>query len=292
MKFDAYQEVTNRIVAQLEKGVAPWVKPWVVIGNTSGLPENFTTKKPYRGVNVILLWAAAMVEKYSDERWLTYRQAKEIGLQVPKGTHGTQICYYDRYVKDGGNGSEDQKTIPFLRVYTVFNIQQLVTENGDAYQFPAPEKVWPDIKAVEKMVKKCESTVKHGGNRAFFRPSADEIHMPNKGQFSDAAAYYSVLCHEHVHWTGHEVRLDRLPKLCRFGDEAYAAEELVAEIGSAFLSAHFKMEGKLQHPEYIARWLKVLKNDKRAIFTAASQAQKAVDFLLGINRDEEETETA
>jgi antirestriction protein ArdC len=285
MKRDLYQEVTNQILSQLEAGVAPWVKPWT--GSKTGVPANAVTGKAYRGINVVLLSIAAQAAGYKRDLWLTFKQALAAGVPVKKGETATRIYFYKRHeikiageTVDGEQG-EKSKVIPLLREYCVFNVEQLsgpLPGLEDADQAPA----FADHAAAEQFVGATGARITNGGDGAFYQPGGDYIGMPAKAAFRSEGDYYATLLHELTHWTGHKSRCDRLGRLVRFGDEAYAAEELVAEMGAAFLCGRFGIAGRLQHASYIASWIKVLKNDKRAIFTASSLAQKACDYLDGI----------
>lgn len=277
MNRDLYQEVTNSILASLEKGVAPWNKPWRTISRHGGLPYNVTTGKPYRGINILLL----AMTPYGSNAWLTFNQAKAVGAHVKKGSKATTIVFYKTAVtKPKGEEEEKGKTFPMLRAYSVFNIEQV--ENLPARLLP--EKL--EVEPIEENRGKDlldKATVIHGGDRACYSPATDTILLPEIGQFESREAYLATAMHELTHWTGAPSRLSREYGK-RFGDTAYAREELVAEMGAAFLCASLGIEGKLQHPEYIASWIKVLKDDKRAILTASSHAQKAADFILGTDQ--------
>jgi len=275
MARDVYQEITDKIIAQLETGVAPWAKPWDAKDAGFGMPRNYATGRAYRGVNVLLLWAAG----YPDQRWLTYNQAQAAGGQVRKGEKGTQVILFKPFaIREAGKPEgENERTIPLIRSFTVFNIAQI---DGLPAEVPAgpvaePEPITYTL-AADLM---RQANVGHGGARAYYSPMADVIQMPERVAFESEAAYWGVALHELTHWSGHESRLDRLGKLSRFGTEAYAREELVAEMGAAFLCAQVGIGYATRHADYIASWLKVLKGDKKAIVQAASLAQAAADFL-------------
>ncbi|BBK42802.1 antirestriction protein [Allostella vacuolata] len=293
MKTDIYTRITDQIVADLEKGVRPWMKPWSG-GNTEGrivrpLRHN---GEPYRGINVLMLWSAAIEKCYAAPYWMTFRQAKEMGAHVRKGEQGTLVVYAGAITKveaDDATGEEAEREIPFLKGYTVFNVQQI--EGLPERYFPAPEPTSPALPRVERAESFFAATgadIRHGGHRAFYAPGPDFVQMPPFEAFRDADSYYATLAHEVTHWTSHKSRLDRSFGRKRFGDEGYAMEELVAELGAAFLSADLALtpEVREDHAAYIGSWLKVLKGDKRAIFTAASHAQRAADFLHGAQAEE------
>jgi antirestriction protein ArdC len=291
---DIYQAVTDRVIAELEQGVTPWIKPWS--GEADPLPRNLHSKRHYRGINHLVLTLVAATEGYSTNQWLTFKQALDLGAHVRKGEKATSVVFYQMQsieleqtdkVVDG-----ETRRIPFLKVFSVFNRDQ-VDGLGQADSVEPSEIVEADEKA-ERIMDKSGATIRHGGFQAFYAPKSDLIYLPTKTSFRDAAGYYSTALHELTHWTGHPSRLDRNMK-GRFGDSAYALEELIAELSSAFLAAHCRIDGQLQHANYIDSWLKVLHRDKRAIFIAASQAQKAADYLLlqaGLIDPEQEAQQA
>lgn len=272
---DLYQAVTDKIIASLESGLAPWVKPWNGASAHGGMPHNAITGKAYRGINVALLATAP----FASNAWMTFKQAKEIGANVRKGEHGSMIVFFkpfkvrDKNATPDADGNIAERTIPVLKCYHVFNLEQI--ENLPA-KFAAPVQPLPVLPASELM---AQANVVHGGDRACYSPSHDVIRMPQPGQFRSLADYQAMALHELTHWTGHASRLAREYGK-RFGDQAYGREELVAEMGAAFLCARCGIDGQLQHPEYIKGWLDILKADKRAVLTAASHAQKAADFIL------------
>lgn len=275
---DIYTEVTNRIIAALEQGTPPWICPW---RDGSSLPSNLATGKPYRGINVLMLSIEEQLRGYSDSRWVTLRQANELGAKVRKGEHGAQVIFFKmKEITDQVETEDEQKRIvPMLRSYTVFNTSQLefLPEKFELRPSPA---VWQPLGEAEQVLYVSGAVIRHGGNRAFYSPSEDIIQLPPETWFDEPDAYYAVALHELVHWTGHPRRLDRVLGR-RHGIEAYAYEELVAEMGAAFLCAHVGIPARLEHASYIDSWLDALKRDKRLIFTAAGAAQKAADFVLG-----------
>lgn len=285
-KIDIYQSVTDRIVAALEAGTAPWLRPWKSDGSGSALqPFNALSGRPYSGINLLVLGCAP----FASLGWVTYKQAIELGGSVRAGEKGTSIVFwkFDR-TKDEETG--EVKVVPFARGYTVFNVDQC--DGIEAGKVKAPIPPVPGDTDINALAARVGAVVRHGGDRAFFSPSGDFISIPSAESFNDVDNYASTLAHELTHWSGGEKRLNRQFGK-RFGDEAYAFEELVAEIGSAFLCAanNIPLEG-LQHPAYVANWLEVLKGDKRAIFTASSQATKAAKFLLEPAEADEEEEAA
>lgn len=276
---DIYTAVTNSIIAALEQGVPPWIRPW---RSGAGVPSNMVTGKPYRGINVIMLNVAALCGKYTDSRWLTFKQANEIGARIRKGEHGTQIVFYQlRKKKDGTSSEADAETakrgIPIMKCFTVFNASQL--ESLPEHFVQLSGQAWEPIECAEQLLNQSGAVIRHGGQRAYYLPTDDTIQLPPVALFSQSDDYYSTALHELCHWTGHQSRLNRVQGRVN-GKESYAFEELVAEIGAAFLCAHCGLPARLEHASYIDSWLDALRRDKRLIFVASSGAQKAVDFVL------------
>lgn len=286
-RADVYTRVTARIIEDLAKGVRPWLKPWSS-GNTDGritapLRHNGT---PYKGVNVLLLWGEAMDKGYTFPLWMTYKQAAELGAQVRKGEHGTLVVYADRFTRHEQNdkGEDVERSIPFMKGYTVFNVEQVDGLPAHYYSKPEPKgDPLPLLEAAEAFFTQTGARFRSGGDRAFYATAQDFIQLPPAEAFKDAESYAATKAHELIHWTGHASRCAReFGK--RFGDTAYAREELVAELGSAFLCAALGItpEPRDDHASYLDHWLKVLKEDKRAIFSAAAHAQRAADYLHGL----------
>lgn len=278
-KFDLHQVVTDKIVAAIEEAQTngtplPWVRPWA----TTGAPRNGNSGRAYRGVNSWLLAISGAM--YGSQEWFTYKGAQKLGGSVRKGEKGTLVVFW-KFIKKEDKATGKETTFPLLRYFNVFNRMQC----DGMPEVPAEtvREFTPDQEA-ERLIKGSGANIVHGGDRAFYRPSADQITLPQPETFTDDGAYYATAFHELIHWTGAENRMNR-PLLNMFGTPAYAEEELVAELGAAFLCAETGIHGKTQHPEYIAGWLKKLKNDKKFIFTASSAATKAVTFL----RPEEDT---
>lgn len=286
-KRDVAAEVTAKIVAALEAGTAPWIRPWKSGVGGSDLPSNVTSGRTYSGINVLLLWAAAFAAGFSDSRWLTFNQAKGLGGSVRKGEKGTQIVFWKWLVVADAKEPEGTKRIALARTFTVFNVAQCDGLELDARE-AAPEHV---TGAADLVAERVGASVSRGGDRACYVPALDAIQIPVREAFETSDAYEGTLLHELSHWTGHETRLDR--KLGRrFGQDAYAAEELIAELSSAFCCARLGIAGQLQHAEYIASWAKVLRADKHAIFTAAREATRAANLLVPETSAEEEEEAA
>lgn len=284
---DMAQEITNRIIAALEKGDLPWRQPWEnAMGGVRPIRNNGA---PYTGVNVLILWDRAAEKGFENPRWMTFRQALELGGHVRKGEKSVSIVFYGATVKEieesdrGPSGDETlEKTIRFLKSYPVFNIEQIddLPSHFYAAMTPAADRT-PPPSAREDFFARIGANVRHGGDRAFYHRTGDFIQMPPFAAFDDPEKYYAVLGHETVHWTGAGHRLDRA-KGKTFGDRQYAYEELVAETGSAILGAAIGLRPDHieDHAAYIGSWLKALKGDKRFIFRAAADAQRAVDFIL------------
>jgi len=278
---ELYEQVTSRIVKELESGVAPWVRPWKVSrGNGVGvLPTNACTGTGYRGVNICILWDAALRAGYPTNGWMTYRQALSMGGQVRKGERGATVVFTKRYRI---NGVEDEeKTISMLKTYTVFNSGQI-----DGLPDPpqlAPMPLADRLGAVQRFIDLTGAQISHGGGQACYVPSKDFVNLPPFGSFKTTEGYYATALHELTHWSGAPHRLNR-DLSGRFGTRSYAAEELIAELGAAFLCAHLNIEGDLRHASYLKDWLDLLKQDNRAIFTAASKASQAADFLRAFSQ--------
>jgi len=283
---DIYAIITNKIVADLENGVRPWMKPWSA-GNaaervTRPLRHNGI---PYSGINIISLWLAAAAQGFDNPTWMSFRQAKELGGNVRKGEHGSLVVYANRITRTekDDNGEDVEREIPFLKGYTVFNALQcegLPAQYTTTVSPPVTTK--PErIEHADAFFAATKFTIRHGGNRAYYAEGSDHIQMPPFETFRDAESYTATLAHESIHATKHKDRLDRDMGRKRWGDEGYAKEELVAELGSAFLCADLKITPEVRddHASYIASWLKALNDDKRLIFTAAAHAQRAAEYL-------------
>ena len=286
---DIYQNITDQIVTALEQGVRPWHQPWSA-GHMEGrvaLPLRHNGVA-YRGVNVLALWMQAMAKGYAAPVWMTFRQALALGANVRKGEKGSLVVYADKITRTETNAETNEdnvRDIHYMKGYVVFNSEQIDGLSDLYYAKPAPTT--PTIQRigrVESFFSATGVTVRHGGNRAYYSVSTDHVQMPPIESFRDPESYYATLAHETTHATKHPTRLDRDFGRKRWGDEGYAMEELVAELGAAFLSADLELTPELRddHASYIAPWLKVLKSDNRAIFTAASHAQRAADFLHGL----------
>jgi antirestriction protein ArdC len=285
---DVYGRITDKIIAELEQGVRPWMRPWNAEHAAGRIIRPLRHNGiPYKGINVVMLWSAATVKGYACPLWLTFKQALELGGNVRKGETGELVVYADRINRTETNskGEEVDREIPFLKGYTVFNAEQC--ENLPAHYSarvePPTLTKMQRIDAADRFFAATGADIRHGGSRAFYAQGPDFVQMPPFESFRDAESYAATLAHELTHWTKHDKRLARDMGRVKWGDEGYAREELVAELGSAFLCADLGItpEVREDHAAYIASWLKVLKDDKRLIFSAASHAQRAVDYLHG-----------
>ena len=292
---DFRREVTDRIISMLEKGIAPWQKPWNPGEAGMGMPKNPTTDRYYRGGNALHLMATAIQRGYNDPRWMTYKQAADHGWQVRQGEKGTPIEFWE--VKpaekvspgdDAGNANrrDGRDTRLIHRVYTVFNAKQIEGILDFQRNRPTPFQV---VNTAEKILENSGAKINHDqGDKAFYNRASDSIHLPPKEAFKNAAGYYGAALHELAHWTGHPSRLDRatLNASYRFGDTSYAREELRAELASVFLAAERGIpHDPEQHAAYVGSWIKALRQDKNEIFRAAHDASAATDYLLALERD-------
>jgi antirestriction protein ArdC len=285
-----YDEVTARIISQLEAGRLPWVQPWGSTGGAGpGLPRNALTARTYSGVNVLILWGAVIEHGYPSQSWLTFRQAQEAGGCVCKGERGVTVVYADRFTpetekerasREGG----DPKAVPFLKRFTVFNVAQCEGLRAGLASDPVPLPEREIVPVAEEVIAASGIDFHIGGDRAFYVPSQDFVQVPPQPAFFEQVNYYRTCLHELTHATGHAKRLGR-DLTNSFGSKDYAREELVAEMGSAFLCAALGIVPTVRHADYLGSWLEVLREDSRAIFRAASAATKAADWLLARHRE-------
>ncbi len=283
---DVYTRVTAQIVADLEKGVRPWMKPWNAEHAAGRITRPLRHNgQPYSGINILSLWMSATVQNFAAPIWMTFRQALELDAHVRKGEKGSLVVYANSITRtehDQKSGGDVEREIPFLKAYSVFNVEQ-ISGLPELYYAKAAPTLDPvaRIDHAEKFLHATRAVINHGGNRAYYSHSTDAVQMPPFESFRDADSYYSTLSHELTHWVGAKSRLDRNFGGYRFGSNAYAQEELVAELGAAFLCADLELalEARKDHSAYIGHWLEVMKSDSRAIFTAAAHAQKAADFI-------------
>lgn len=286
--MDIRQTITDKIIAMLEKGGNEARSRWTKAAH-NGFPRNGATGKSYQGVNVLILWDEAIERGYASNVWLTYKQAEGLGAQVRKGEKAVMCAYFDMVPRKGseasqdeGDGSEKPGFYPMCKPFWLFNVAQI---DGLPEALTQTEEKTPEfnpIEEAEKVLAASGAQINHGYDGAFYAPSKDQICMPARERFTTPENYYATALHELTHWTGHVSRLNRQFGK-RFGDDAYAFEELVAELGAAFVVGHIGfVDATIEnHAAYVESWLKVLKNDKTAIFTASKQASMAYEFILG-----------
>ena len=282
---DLYSRVTQAIVEDLKRGVRPWTKPWSAEHLAGRISRPLRhSGEPYSGINVVLLWAEAVAHGYAAPIWMTFRQALALGAHIRKGEHGATVVYANRVKRTeaGDDGQDVEREIPFLKAYTVFNVEQI---EGLPAHFHAPAAPQPEpqqrVEHAEAFFRAVGADIRHGGGQAYYAIGPDYVQCPPFETFVDPEAYYATLAHECTHWTRHPSRLDRDFGRKRWGDEGYAREELVAELGAAFLCADLGLEltPREDHASYIDSWLQVLEGDRRFVFTAAAHAQRVCDFL-------------
>ncbi|MDF2381767.1 DUF1738 domain-containing protein [Nostoc ellipsosporum NOK] len=294
-RANLYDEVTRRIVAELEAGRFPWVQPWgaaEAAGLAPGLPRNALTGRTYSGINVLILWGAVIEHGFPSQGWLTFKQALEAGGNVRKGERGTTVVYADRFTPEAEKEraretGEDAKAIPFLKRFTVFNVAQCEGLRSGLAPEPVPLPEREIVPLAEEVIQASGVDFRIGGSRAFYVPGEDYVQVPPQPAFFEQINYYRTCLHELTHATGHRSRLAR-NQSGGFGSKDYAREELVAEMGSAFLCASLGIVPTVRHADYLAGWLDVLREDNRAIFRAAGQASKAADWLLARHREAQE----
>ncbi|WMS45374.1 zincin-like metallopeptidase domain-containing protein (plasmid) [Acuticoccus sp. MNP-M23] len=297
--FDVHSHVTNAIIAAMEAGAEAWQMPWHRSGLATGRPVNIASDKAYRGINVLSLWIAAEANGYQHGLWGTYRQWQAKGAQVRKGEKSSVIVFYKELERPRDDDPSETETVLFARASRVFNVAQV-----DGFEVPSPadgvaleDRINPTT-AADELAAAAGATVCVQGDQAYYSPRDDRIVMPGRERFTGSAtatpteAWASTLLHELTHWSGAANRLDR-NLTGRFGDEAYAMEELIAELGAAFLCADLDISTspRADHAAYLAIWLKVLKADKKAIFTAASAASRAAEYLGNMQHRPDHTST-
>jgi antirestriction protein ArdC len=293
-----YQEVTDKIIAELEAGRVPWVQPWGTPGIDAslGLPQNAATGRKYSGINILILWGAVIEHGFTGQSWLTFRQALALGAHVRKGEKGTTVVYADRFVPDGERtraeeAGEEPEAIPFLKRFTVFNTDQCADLSTDvsAAAPPAPENLI--LPQAEALIHATGADLRIGGDRAFFSPADDYIQLPPPAAYFEPINWHRTVFHELGHWSGHASRLNR-DLSGRYGSPAYSREELVAEMASAFVCAALSIAPTVRHADYLGAWLEVLREDNRAIIRAASAASKAADYVLAFRSSDPATAAA
>ncbi|MEX2495413.1 MAG: zincin-like metallopeptidase domain-containing protein [Woeseia sp.] len=286
-----YQEITHKIIAELEVGRVPWVQPWGTASAKAPLamPQNASTQRRYSGINVLILWGAVIERGFTGQSWLTFRQALGLGGNVRKGERGTTVVYADRFTPDderrrAAETGETPGAIPFLKRFTVFNTDQcegLPEAVAAIAPPPAPRTLEP---RVEALIAATGIDFRIGGNRAFYDPSADYVQVPPPQAYFEPINWHRTALHELGHASGHRSRLDR-DLSGSFGSKKYAFEELIAEVTAAFCCASLSIAPTVRHADYIGSWLDVLREDDRAIVRAASAASKAADYILGFEPD-------
>ena len=292
-RANLYDEVTARIIAELEAGRLPWVQPWGRTDTTGpGLPRNALTGRNYSGVNVLILWGAIIEHGFPTQSWLTFRQAQEAGGCVMKGEHGVTVVYSDRFTPEtekerARRDGDEARAVPFLKRFTVFNVAQCEGLRAGLASDPAPLLDREIVPVAEDVIAASGVDFRIGGSQAFYAPDPDFVQVPPQPAFFEQINYYRTCLHELTHATGHPKRLGRDLKNA-FGSKDYAREELIAEMGAAFLCAALGIAPTVRHADYIGSWLEVLREDSRAIFRAASAATKAADWLLTRYREAQE----
>lgn len=282
-----YDEITDKIIAELEAGRVPWVQPWGTAAAKAPLsmPRNAASARPYSGINVLILWRAVIERGFAGQSWLTFRQALALGGHVRKGERGTTVVYADRFVpaderRRAREMGEEAQAVPFLKRFTVFNTDQcdgLSAEIATTAPMPLPGTIEPQVEA---LIKATGIDFRIGGNRAFYMPADDYVQVPPPAAYFEPINWHRTALHELGHASGHPSRLNR-DLGGSYGTKKYAFEELIAELCAAFSCASLGIVPTVRHADYIGSWLDVLREDNRAIVRAASQASKAADYLLG-----------
>ncbi len=282
---DIHAEITNTLIASIEADRGKPAMPWRRASGPLFMPTNAFTGNAYNGINIVSLWVAAEVLGYDAPVWATYRQWSELGAQVRKGEKSSLVVFYKEYeARPDPDNSDDDGRRRVARASYVFNASQV--EGYTLPDAPEPHGTIERLEAVDRFIAATGARIEHGGDRAFYRPSTDHIQMPDEALFcgtdtmTRSEGYYATVTHELTHWSGAPARLGR-DMGNNFGDAAYAAEELVAEIASAFLCSELGItqDTRADHAQYLAQWLKLMKDDSRAIFTAAAKASEAVAYL-------------
>ncbi|WJH38579.1 zincin-like metallopeptidase domain-containing protein (plasmid) [Aliirhizobium terrae] len=289
-RIDIYARITDRIVADLENGVRPWVKPWSARNMTGRVSRPLRHNgQAYTGLNVLLLWSESVARGFTSATWMTFRQANELGAHVRKGENGATVVYASRFTKTeaDADGAEIERDIPFLKAYTVFNCDQI--EGLPEHYYSAPDAISRPLERIEHadgFFDNTDAVVRYGGNKAYYSPSTDHIQLPEPAQFRDVASFIAIRAHETLHWTSSAHRLNR--DLSRYHKDRRerAFEEMLVELGAAMICADLgivpELEPRPDHAAYIQTWAAILGSDKRAIFQAAAHAQRAVAYLHGL----------
>src|SRR5579862_2960250 len=286
-----YQEVTDKIIAELEAGRVPWVQPWGTTAAKAALamPKNAATQRRYSGINVLILWRAVIEHGFAGQSWLTFRQALSLGGHVRKGEKGTTVVYADRFVPDeerrrAEREGDEAEAIPFLKRFTVFNTDQCEELPEDLATAPPPVPAGLILPQAEALIAATGADFRIGGERAFYSPAQDFIQVPRPESYFEPINWHRTALHELGHWVGHPSRLAR-DLSGTFGSKLYGQEELCAEMSRAFVCASLGIVPTVRHADYLGAWLDILKEDNRAIIRAASAASKAADYLLAFLPD-------
>ena len=281
-----YQEITDKIIAELEAGRLPWVQPWgtSAVQAPMSMPKNAATQRRYSGINVLILWGAVVQYGFPGQSWLTFRQALGMGGNVRKGERGTTVVFADRFIPDQERArareqGDEPNAIPFLKRFTVFNAAQCDGLPDDLAVIPPPLSEGLILPEVEALIRASGADLRLGGDRAFYSPALDYIQVPRPDAYFEPINWHRTALHELGHWSGAPNRLGR-DLSGGYGSKCYAREELVAEMTAAFTCATLGITPTVRHADYIGSWLEVLREDDRAIVRAASAASKAAEFLL------------
>lgn len=277
-----YQDITDKIIADLEQGRVPWVQPWGNVGAPLGLPKNVATGRTYTGINVLILWCAVAERGFTSQNWLTFRQALKLNAHVRKGEKGTTVVFADRFIpyrERAAETGDEPEAIPFLKRFIVFNADQC---EGLPAEIAPPPVTLDDqliLPQAEALIRATGADIRIGGDRAFYDPQEDYIRVPPPSAYFEPINWHRTVFHELSHLTGHSKRLNR-DLSGSFGSPSYCREELVAEISGAMVCAALSIVPTVRHADYLVNWLDLLGEDNRAIIRAASAASKAADYLL------------
>lgn len=289
-RVNLYQDITDRIIAQLEVGRVPWVQPWSSIAAPVGMPHNALSKRRYGGINVLALWDAVASRGFCGHGFLTYRQAAALGGCVRRGEHGVGVVYTQRFIPGAERqraereGREPSGGIPFLKWFTVFSTDQCEGLPDHIAEAPEPVPEGLILPQAEALIAATGADVRIGGPSAYYSPGQDFIAVPRPDAFHDPIDWHRTVFHEMTHWSGEQARLNR-DQTGAFGSIPYGKEELVAEMGSAFLCAALGIVPSVRHADYLGSWLEIIRQDNRAILRAASAASKAADYILAFRSD-------
>lgn len=285
-RVSLYQNITDRIIAELELGRVPWVQPWTTARAGLGMPRNAATGRAYSGINILTLWNTVVARGFSCHAFLTFRQALSLGGNVRRGEEGTPVVYAHRFVPQAekaramAENREARGSVPFLKQFTVFSVDQCDGLPSSLSEPPPPVPLGLILPQASKLIEATSADFRIGGAMAFYSPSHDYVQVPRPDDFHEPVNWHRTALHELGHWTGHPSRLDR-DQSGRFGSREYGREELVAEMAGAFVCAALGIEPTVRHSDYLGSWLEIIREDNRAIVRAASAASRAADMLLG-----------